>query len=49
MLLLPPQDSKDSLSTYHIAVEMNCFNPGSYITVLRRGLSEGDEFIGEFE
>ncbi|KAK0213462.1 hypothetical protein DFS33DRAFT_1483145 [Desarmillaria ectypa] len=45
MVLVPP----DLRPQYHISVGSNCFIPSSYITTVRRGGSENDEFVAEFE
>ena len=49
MLLLPPADAEDTRPLFHISVIMNCFSPGSYITVIRQGCSEQGAYVGEFE
>ena len=49
MLLLPPDDAESSEPLYRISVEMNCFRPGSYITIIHRGESEDSTYVGEFE
>ncbi|EKM53714.1 uncharacterized protein PHACADRAFT_260199 [Phanerochaete carnosa HHB-10118-sp] len=49
MLLLPPSTSSDGRPLYHISVEVNCFRPGSHITVIRRGGSESGAYVGEYE
>ena len=49
LLLFPPVDAEDSRPLYHISVEMNCFKPGSWITVIRRGGSDKGAYVGEFE
>ncbi|OSD05068.1 hypothetical protein PYCCODRAFT_1465509 [Trametes coccinea BRFM310] len=40
--------SSTSSARYHISVQMNCFMPSSYITVVRR-THEGGEFVSSFE
>lgn len=41
-------DPNESPVQYHVSVQMNCFIPSSYITVVRRGAEDG-EMIGSFE
>ena len=48
MLLLPPEGTVDSRPLCHISVNMNCFKPGSWITVIREGgTAEGPWNPGE--
>ncbi|KAJ8523303.1 hypothetical protein ONZ45_g192 [Pleurotus djamor] len=49
MLLIPPAQAQDTRPLYHISNEMNCFNPLSHITTLRRGANENGDLVGEFE
>ena len=49
MVLLPTADAEDTSPLYHISVQMNCFRPGSYITVIHHGSSEQGAYVGEFE
>jgi hypothetical protein len=49
MLLIPPADAADTRPVLHVSVALNCFNPFSYITTVRRGGTEHGELVGEFE
>jgi hypothetical protein len=49
MLLIPPADAADTRPVLHVSVALNCFNPFSYITTVRRGGTEHGEWVGEFE
>lgn len=48
MILAPPLDQENPHPSYFISINLNCFTPSSYITVIRRGSWEG-EFVGDFE
>jgi len=48
MIMSPPNYLAESHPSYYISVNMNCFNPFSYITTVRRGGWDG-ELVGEFE
>ena len=48
MLLVPPA-SAGPRPHYHVSVHLDCFNPTSYSTVLRRGESEAGQYVGEFK
>ncbi|PBK60255.1 hypothetical protein ARMSODRAFT_733652 [Armillaria solidipes] len=45
MVLVPP----DLRPRYHISTGSNCFIPSSYITTIRRGGTEHDELVADFE
>ncbi|KAF8235569.1 hypothetical protein L208DRAFT_738500 [Tricholoma matsutake] len=49
MLLIPPSHAPDTRPLYHISVNLNCFNPLSAITCIRRGATEYGEYVGDFE
>jgi hypothetical protein len=49
MILLPSAESPVTRPAYHITVSMNCFVPFSYITSIRRGGTEDEEYVGDFE
>lgn len=49
MLLIPEANSPDSRPLYHISVFLNCFNPTSATTVVRRGATEDGKIVGQFE
>ncbi|ETW77322.1 hypothetical protein HETIRDRAFT_118485 [Heterobasidion irregulare TC 32-1] len=48
MLLVPPA-SAGPRPHYHVSVHLDCFNPTSYSTVVRRGESEAGQYVGEFK
>ncbi|SJL18189.1 uncharacterized protein ARMOST_21767 [Armillaria ostoyae] len=45
MVLIPP----DLRPRYHISTGSNCFIPSSYVTTIRRGGTEHDELVADFE
>ncbi|KAK0457845.1 uncharacterized protein EV420DRAFT_1643695 [Desarmillaria tabescens] len=49
LILIPPPESPDSRPLYHISVNINVFNPMSHITIIHRGPTEDDPYVGEFE
>lgn len=49
MILLPPPHAADSRPVYHISVNLNVFNPFSFITSVRRGGSPDGDYVGDFE
>ncbi|KAJ7273344.1 hypothetical protein C8J57DRAFT_1506865 [Mycena rebaudengoi] len=49
LLLLPPPRSPDSHPQYRISVSLNCLNPFSSITTVRRGASLDGPFVGEIQ
>lgn len=48
MILTLPAYVPEPQPPYYISVNMNCFTPSSYVTVIRRGAWEG-EVVGDFE
>ncbi|KAF9013562.1 hypothetical protein BDZ89DRAFT_1118801 [Hymenopellis radicata] len=49
MLLVPPPEAPDMRPLYHISVNMNIFNPHSYVTTICHGPSPEGEFVAEYE
>ncbi|KAJ7349324.1 hypothetical protein DFH08DRAFT_141907 [Mycena albidolilacea] len=49
LLLLPPPGAQNTRPQYHISVALNCMNPFSFITTVRRGASDTGPYVGEFE
>ncbi|KAL4253111.1 hypothetical protein ABKN59_002174 [Abortiporus biennis] len=49
MILVPPATYPDSRPLYHISWREDYFNPGSFITTIRRGGHEGGRYVGEFD
>lgn len=48
MILSAPAYTSPPQEPYYISVNMNCFTPTSYITIIRRGSWEG-KIVGDFE
>ncbi|TFK99676.1 hypothetical protein BDV98DRAFT_605845 [Pterulicium gracile] len=49
MVCRPRGSKHQSIRSYNIAAQMNCFIPGTYTTIVRRGEDESGEVVGDFE